>query len=259
MKRKKGKQQKSFEVTPSSDVKNEKGMGREIILIILTCGLTLGITKGCEYISNWSKEEGTLNGKIDNLYMAIVIKHGKPNENLIDLNSSRLEKIKSIKNIQMKYHLKSYTNLEKLLPTLEEGSSIADWEKAINAYTQIEKLEHKDFQIAQATAFWNASLNFAKESNLNPMAMSRLYLERPALELAASQANLKINIEEFGDKNVEGILVGKDKIKFIPADYPVISTEKQNTIFIPSFKSLESIQYFEAKNLKSDEPLELQD
>ena len=248
---------KSRKSKASGPESNSPSIKRELVLVALGCLATLAITKGWDHISLLITEDDVIDQKVDNLYTAITMKHGSSKDKLQNLNASRLEKIKVIKEIQKRIHSRSFQSLEKIVPTLVQNSDKYDWNKAINAHTQLEKQEHKDFQVAEATACWQASLNLAMQASTNPMAKTRLYSEKNILELVAADPEFKIDIEVISDKMIEGVTVSKDKVRYIPASYPVIVSENSKTVFIPSLKSLDSINYFnDDRALKSEDPNE---
>ncbi len=244
----------SVEKGPKKVGKCSNGIIFNVFLILIT----IVLTKSFEKIeSHFSKNE-EIDQKIDNLYSAVILKHGQPKDNKDGLNSSRLNKLKRIQNIQKYAHEKAYANLEKIVPKISEGSSITDWNKVVNAQAQLERQMHKDFSIVEANAFWGKSLNIAKQAEINPMAKTELFSEKPALELAASASNVEINLESLEHKNVQGVILKVKELKYIPNNYPIIPSSDGKTIFVPNVDSLDSLHYFESLKEKTEEKSDLE-
>lgn len=234
---------------PKKDGKCSNGILFNVILILIT----IGATKGYEKIeSHFSKNE-EIDQRIDNLYSAVILKHGQPKDDKEGLNSSRLHKLLIIQNIQKNAHVKAFANLEKIAPKISEDSSITDLNKVVNAQAQLERQMHKDFSIVEANAFWGKSLSIAQHAEINPMAKTELFSEKPALELAASASNVEINFVNLEDKNVQGVILKVKELKYIPNNYPIIPSSDGKTIFVPNVDSLDSLHYYENLKEKAEE------
>jgi hypothetical protein len=241
----KSRKLKSEAIEKEKNTSGKSGIRKEIIVGFVVAFFTLIATKACDGIGTYLAKGEEIDEKLDDLYTAIVFEHGKPKDELEKLSGDRLQKLKIIQKIQKRIHAKRFSTLEKIVPSLSEDSNNSDWDKAINAHTQIERQEHKNFAIAEAKAFWQKSLKIAQHEKTNPMAKTVLYTERPAVDLAISKSNLKIDLASFDDKKIQGVVLKSKEIKYVPISYPVISNDDGKTIFIPDINSLDSLNYFE--------------
>lgn len=240
----------------NAETKREIKVG--LIVGVVVAIITLIATKACDKINSTTSKNDEIDQKIDNLYTAITFKHGNPKDKLENLNSLRSEKLKIIQDIQKNVHSRAFVNLEKIVPKITNDSSIEDWDKTINAHMQLERQIHKDFSIAEAKAFWGSSLKIAQGIQVNPMEKTKMYLEKPALELAASASNIEINLENLEHKNVQGVVLKVKELKYVPSNYPVIPNSDGKTIFVPNVDSLDSLHFFENLKEKAVEKSELE-
>ena len=211
-----------------------------LISSIVTGVVLLSVTKGCDFYTDWKLANEKVDKRLNNLYTSILLKEGSAGLTIPSINDNRIKKIEFIRSIQKQIHTEAYQKVTSIVGDINGESSDSHWNEIISVHVNLEKGEHIDFPEYMAKAFWQSGL----EEGERFVASKRLEIQRPISSLLASEASVPAHIVSYGQGNVEGIVVSRRQISYIPENYPIVPEQQGNKVFIPSYGSLEKLNYF---------------
>ena len=226
-----------------------------VISTLMTGILFFSLEKGWESYSDWKSKSERVDKRLNNLYRSIILKEGVGGHTPPKESDSRVQKLEFVRKIQKKIHSEAFEKLVSAVEPLAKDSSDDEWNETISVHMNLEKMEHIDFPEYIAQAFWETELQELNNDTSEVLAKTvNEIIQKPASFLLGSE--LAVPAEALvGDKMIDGIFVNKKDLKFVPADYPVVLESKGKKAFVPSYNSLEEINYFQVQQTAHSEDL----